>query len=49
VEIDTRLQEAIKQTNLAIEDTNQSDVVHELEDAKEALEKARERLGSPEA
>lgn len=48
MDAENRLEEAIKQTNLAIEEINQPDAIRELEDGKESLEKARERLGSIE-
>jgi hypothetical protein len=39
-----RLQEAIKQIDIAIDDANQSDVLRELEDGKESLQEGLELL-----
>ena len=44
MEVTNRLQEAIKQTDLAIEDVSQPDVRRDLEQARESLREGLESL-----
>lgn len=44
-----RLREAIKQIDIAIEDTDQNDVLRELDEGRVAIEKSRELLDELEA
>jgi hypothetical protein len=48
MDADKRLQEAIKQTDIAIEETDEPDIIRELETGREHLTKARERFSRPE-
>ena len=46
MDVENRLREAIKQTEIVIEEENRSDIIRKIEDGKESLEQARERLES---
>jgi dynactin complex subunit len=44
MDMETRLREAIKQTELAIEEETRPDIIRNLEHGKESLEQVREQL-----